>query len=454
MTAEEVYAALLARAGRGPAERRLDAIARVLELLGRPDRRFRFIHITGTNGKTSTSRIAASVLQAHGRHVGLFTSPHLSRFTERIVVAGSPVEESLLVRAWISTQAAIEEVDAELTREGRPPVTFFEALTALAYRCFARAGVELAVVEVGVGGAWDASNAADGEVAVVAPIALDHAERLGSTVAEIAAVKAGIVKAGATVVSARQEGEAAAVLADQARRQGAGLLLAGRDFDALPAAPAVAHAALRGAAPVSQLVTLWGPFGRIADAELPLLGAHQAENAALAMTAAHLLLGPEGTNLAAARTGLREASSPGRFEVLAGSPLVVADAAHNPHGAGTLRRTAESWERASEFALVLGVLRDKDAGGIVRELAPLAGLLVATRPASERALPAEELAALAGSVRPDIPVLAAPSAESAIALARDWAGAGSGRAVLATGSIALVGEVRELLRGAPLAPPR
>ena len=228
--ADAVYSALLTRQGEAWVQPRVERTRRVLELLGDPQHSYRVVHVTGTNGKTSTSRMIESIVRAHGLRTGLFTSPHLQRFTERIMIDGAPIADGAVADAWDDIAPIVDLVDAELTAAGDAPLTFFELLTVLAFAAFADAPIDVAVVEVGMGGSWDSTNAADGDVAVLTPIDIDHADRLGNTVAEIASVKAGIIKADAAVVSARQRPEAVAAIRTQAVAQNATVAFEGTEF--------------------------------------------------------------------------------------------------------------------------------------------------------------------------------------------------------------------------------
>ncbi len=264
--ADAVYAALLTRQGERWVQPRVERTRRVLELLDDPQRTYRVVHVTGTNGKTSTSRIAESLVRAHGLRTGLFTSPHLERFTERIQIDGEPADDAAIADAWDEISPIVDLVDAELTSVGDAPLTFFELLTVLAFVAFADAPVDVAIVEVGMGGSWDSTNTADGDVAVFAPIDLDHADRLGDTIAEIATVKAGIIKPGALAVSAAQDAAATAVLRETAARQGATLAMEGADFAVTADVLAVG----------GQQFSMRGLAGSYDDLYLPLYGAHQA----------------------------------------------------------------------------------------------------------------------------------------------------------------------------------
>lgn len=428
--ADAVYAELLQRQGEQWVQPRVERTARVLEFLDDPQRTYRVIHVTGTNGKTSTSRIIESLVRAHGLRTGLFTSPHLERFTERIMIDGEPVSDAAVADAWDEIAPFVEIVDAELAAAGDAALTFFELLTVLAFVAFADAPIDVLVLEVGMGGSWDSTNTADGDVAVFAPIALDHRDRLGNTLAEIADVKAGIIKDGAAVVSARQDPAAEAVLRAAAQRRGATVAFEGDAFRLAEQRLAVG----------GQLVSIAGLAGTYADEYLPLYGEHQGFNAALAIAAVESLLGGASQPITGEvlTEGLGQVTSPGRMQLIGASPTVIVDAAHNPHGAHALVAALRSSFDFDEWGLVLGILGDKDAVGIVDELVPFAAHVFATSPDSDRAADADAIADLVErrggrvTVHHDLPV----AAEAA----REWAAASDRRAVVIAGSVVLAGE--------------
>lgn len=428
--ADAVYEELLKRQGERWVQPRVERTRRVLELLDDPQRTYRVVHITGTNGKTSTARIIESLIRAHGLRTGLFTSPHLERFTERILIDGEPVADGVIADAWDEVEPFLGIVDAELAAQGDAPLTFFEILTVLAFVAAADAPVDVLVLEVGMGGSWDSTNTADGDVAVFAPIDIDHADRLGDTIDEIAEVKAGIIKDGAAVVSARQDAAAAAVLREAAAERGATIAFEGDEFALEEDRLAVG----------GQLITVRGLAGVYRDEYLPLYGGHQGANAALAIAAVESLIGGgsqpiPGDVLA---EGLGQVSSPGRLQLVGTDPTVIVDAAHNPHGARSLVRALDEVFDFDEWGLVLGAFADKDVAGIVDVLAPAVARVFLTPLASERAAGVDDLAALtraAGletSVHDDL--------FDATNAARDWATAGDRRAVVVAGSVVLAGE--------------
>lgn len=411
----------------------LERIRDVSARLGDPQRAYPSVHITGTNGKTTVAGIVSGVLDAHGVRTGTYTSPHLQDVRERIRVAGRPLSRRDIVVGLDELAPVLAAVEA---RRGEM-VTFFETLTALATAHFATAGVEAGVLEVGMGGRWDATNLCDGRVAVVNRVALDHAE-LGSTVEAVAGEKAGIVKDGAVVVSAGQQPSVDRLLARATAERGGRLLRAGADF----------RVRARRPAPGGQHLVVDTPRGRSLGVFLPLHGAHQAENAAVALAAAEAMLTARGGELSPvrARRALATVRSPGRLEVFPrpGLAPVVLDGAHNPAGAESLATALRSEFGYRRRVLVLGVLGDKDVEGIVDALLGIADEIVATQPVYSRAAPAERLAKVArmagrvARVAEDVP--GALEAASHLAGPED--------VIVVTGSLYTVGEARDALGGA------
>ncbi|WP_430646429.1 bifunctional folylpolyglutamate synthase/dihydrofolate synthase [Agromyces sp. GXS1127] len=430
--ADAVYADLIARVGESAPQPRLDATRRAVELLGDPHRAAPVIHLTGTNGKTSTSRMIESILRAQGLRTGLLTSPHLVRFTERIRIDGEPIADEAVARIWEEITPVVAIVDDELRAAGEEALTYFEALTVLAFAAFADAPVDVVVLEVGMGGEWDSTNVADGQVAVITPIAIDHEQRLGRTVAEIARTKAGIIKPGAEVVTAFQEPDALRVLNEVAERNDASLAVEGGAFAILDSRVAVG----------GQLVSVRGLAGEYRDLALPLHGRHQAENAAVAIAAVEAFLG-RAVRLAddVLEAGLGAATSPGRLQLVSTDPAILVDAAHNPHGAAALVAALGEAFDFDELVIVLGILGDKDAAGIVRALEPAGAHFIVTTSESDRAVPAERLAVVVADVVGPERVDVVERLDDALDEARDWAGRGEKRGVVVTGSITLVGDV-------------
>lgn len=432
--ADAVYAALLARQGEQWVQPRVERTRRVLELLGDPQATYRVVHLTGTNGKTSTARIVESIVRAHGLRTGLFTSPHLERFTERVMIDGEPIDDGLVADAWDEISPFVDLVDAELAAAGDAPLTFFELLTVLAFVAFADAPVDVAVIEVGMGGSWDSTNTADGDVVVFAPIDLDHADRLGNTIAEIATVKSGIIKPGAAAVSAEQNPAALEVLKAAADARSASLAVEGDAFGLTAQSLAVG----------GQQISVQGLAGTYDELYLPLYGAHQGHNAALAIAAVESLIGgaeqPLATDVVA--DGLAQVTSPGRLQLVGVAPTVLVDSAHNPHGARALVSALEDSFDFDEWGIVLGAFGDKDIAGIVSTVVPAAAHVFATAPDSDRAADPDALADLVEAAGAHVTVHRnlAEAAEAA----REWAAASDRRAVVIAGSVVLAGEALQL----------
>ncbi|HEV7622917.1 MAG TPA: Mur ligase family protein [Amnibacterium sp.] len=436
--------AIYARVGEVAPQPRLSATRRALELLGDPHHAYPIVHITGTNGKTSTSRIIESLLRAQNLRTGLFTSPDLGRLNERIVVDGEPIDDDTLLGNWHDVEPYLAMADQALEAAGEAPLTFFEALTVLAYATFADAPIDVGVIEVGMGGEWDSTNVADGQVAVFTPIDLDHMDRLGSTIGAIARTKAGIIKPGSSVVSAMQAPEALVELERAAELSEAAVSLEGRDFRVLSRTPAVG----------GQVIDVQGRAGRYDGVFLPLLGAHQAQNAAVAIAAVETFVG-DGSLAIDRRVldeGLALATSPGRLQVVATGPTVVVDAAHNPHGAAALAAGLSESFRFSHLVAVLAVLSDKDAAGMVRAVADVVDEFVVTTAPSARTSDPDQLARVVVDVVGADRVLVEPDLERALQTAREHAAdapvgdEGETGGVIAFGSITLVGRALQIAR--------
>ncbi len=442
-TFEEVEDALLSRWPETRLEPSLDRIRAFTELLGDPQTAYRVVHLTGTNGKTSTSRMIDTLLRALELRTGRFTSPHVERMNERISVDGEPLTDEEFVRAFNDVAPYTHLVDEDQEH----PLSFFEAVVGMAYAAFADAPVDVAVVEVGMGGSWDATNVADGDVAVVLPIAVDHAQYLGSSPLAIAEEKAGIIKPGSVVVLAQQSPEVAELLLARAAEVGATVAREGLEFGVVSRTPAVG----------GQMVSLQGLQGRYDEVFLPLYGAHQAQNAAVALAAVEALVAGGAQSQALdeeiVRAAFAEATSPGRLEIVRRSPTIVLDAAHNPHGAEALGAALDDSFAFSPLIGVLGVMGDKDHEGLLVALEPHLAHVICTQNSTSRSMPAAELGAAAvevfGEDRVTVTARLADAIDQAAALAEageafgDPLGSG---AVLVTGSVVTVGEARSLLR--------
>jgi folylpolyglutamate synthase/dihydropteroate synthase len=449
----------------------LDRVAALVGVLGDPQRAFPVVHVTGTNGKTSTTRMIETLLRERGLRTGRFTSPHLVSMRERICVDGEPLSAERFVELYDEISLYVKLIDDQ-----QPvPLSFFEILTGMMFAAFADAPVDVAVIEVGMGGRWDATNVADGAVAVITPIAMDHMQWLGDSIEAIATEKAGIIKPGAIAVLARQQAAAAEILLERAELVGATVAREGFEFGVL-----ARELALGG-----QLIALQGLHGVYADVFLPLFGAHQATNAACALAAVEAFSSVSvtapaggddepiatigsglGTGLGAGftqaglapdlvREGFAKVSSPGRLDILRRSPTVIADAAHNPAGmAVTVAALTESFD----FNRVIGVVavaEDKDVAGLLAELEPVLAEIVVTTNSSPRAMPVAELAELARDIFGDDRVQVAQRLDDALDLAisladaADEDGAAEGRpgssAVLVTGMVVTAGDAQLLL---------
>ncbi|WP_030418271.1 folylpolyglutamate synthase/dihydrofolate synthase family protein [Streptomyces sp. SCSIO 75703] len=435
----EVEAELATRWGETKLEPSVARIAALMDVLGEPQRSYPSLHITGTNGKTSTARMIEALLGAFDLRTGRYTSPHVQSVTERISLDGAPVSAERFIDTYRDIAPYVEMVDAR--EEYR--LSFFEVLTGMAYAAFADAPVDVAVVEVGMGGSWDATNVIDGDVAVVTPIDLDHTDRLGETHAEIAAEKAGVIKRGATVILAQQPVEAAQALLKKAVAVDATVAREGLEFGV----------GARQVAVGGQLLTLRGLGGEYTDVFLPLHGAHQAHNAAVALAAVEAFFGvgaerAEPLDGETVRRAFAAVASPGRLEVVRRSPTVVLDAAHNPAGA---RVTAEAVGEAFQFSRLIGVVGasgDKNVRGLLEAFEPVFAEIVVTQNSTHRAMDADALAALAVEVFGEDRVQVEPrlpdALEAAITLAEEE-GEFAGGGVLVTGSVITVGEARLLL---------
>jgi dihydrofolate synthase/folylpolyglutamate synthase len=438
----------------------IDRVRDLVDLLGSPQRAYPVIHVAGTNGKTSTARMIETLLRERGLRTGLMTSPHLRTMRERIVIDGQPIGEEQFVESYEEIAPYVDMIEEKHGLK----LSFFEVLTAMGFAAFADAPVDVAVVEVGMGGTWDATNVADGAVAVVTPIGLDHTGHLGETIEEIAGEKAGIIKDGAIAVIGRQPLAAAEVLLRRASETGATVAREGIEFGVINREIGVG----------GQLVTLQGLHGTYDEIFVPLFGEHQVSNAACALAAVEAFAGgaptagepdldavtrgavPEayeggdgGLDPRLVRSGFAQVSSPGRLEVVRTGPTVLLDATHNPAG---MTATVETLTDAFGFTRLVALFAaaaDKDIAGMLELLEPMVEELVVTRNSSPRSMPPEELAELAegifGMDRVHVADRMDDAIDQALTLAEetgDYQGAG----VLITGSVVTAGDARVLLR--------
>jgi dihydrofolate synthase/folylpolyglutamate synthase len=418
----------------------LDREAMLVDLLGTPQAAFPVIHITGTNGKSSTARMVDALLRQFGLRVGRFTSPVFEDLNERISIDGQAITPERFDELYAELVPFIELVDAKFGDR----LTIFEILTAMAYVGFADAPVDIAVVEVGMGGSWDSTNVADGRVAVLTPIGLDHQNYLGDTVRDIALEKSGIIKPGAYVICAAQPEEAAEPILERCAEVGATIAREGAEFGVRE----------RGLAIGGQVLTIQGLGGGYDEVYLPLHGAHQAQNAAVALAAVEAFLGAgpgSPLDVETVRAGFVDATSPGRLERVRSSPTILLDAAHNPHGmAATVAALEEEFD-FRRLVAVLAVFADKDALGMLELLEPAVDKIVITRNSSERSMSVTKLAGLAIDVFGEDRIEVAPDLPDAIAAAVYLAEADlhtglSGVGVIITGSVQTVADARKLLQ--------
>lgn len=406
----------------------LDRIEDLLDLMGSPHEGYPIIHVAGTNGKTSTARLATLILVAHGLNTGTYTSPHLQHIEERLAVNGrfSTSEEFALAVADVAAFADLRE-DA-----GETPNTYFELTTAAAFAFFADQAVNAAVIEVGLGGRLDSTNVVDAEVCVVTSIGQDHTEFLGEDLASIAGEKVAIAGPSSILVTGQLPDEAIEVANQRAREMGIQHRRYGIDFGI--------EAYERGVG--GWLATIRGAETTYEDVFLPLHGHYQLVNFSIAVAATEALVGRK-LDVDALRDAASVATVPGRMEPLSSSPFLMVDGAHNADGVETLVESIREEYPTIKWQIVLGVMGDKNVDQMIEHLGPIARGIITTAVDEKRAVPTVELANRVAALLPDIPVIAADTIDYALDMARAEAGADG--AVLVTGSIYLVGQIRELL---------
>lgn len=432
---DAIEKALLARWPENRIAPTLERISALVDMLGSPQLTYPTIHIGGTNGKTTTARMIDSLLFEMGLRTGRFTSPHLESYLERISINGQSIYAKELIFAFNDISAYFDLMDTKFDN----PISFFEAITALAFAAFAEHPIDVGVIEVGMGGTWDATNVVDADVSVIMPIGLDHMEYLGNTIGEIAATKAGIIKEQGFVVLAQQEPEAAVELLRRAAEVGADIAREGLEYSIDSRAVAVG----------GQLISITGLRGHYDDIFLPLHGKHQASNAAAALIAVEAFFGEQDLDIDAVRAGFANITSPGRCEIIHRDPTIILDAAHNPHGASALAETIQSEFTFDDVTGIVAVMADKDALGILLALEPVMNQIIVTTNSSERSMGVAELQALANTVFGSDRVFVQPMLTDAI----DKALTDSLRplseeslAILITGSVVTVGQARAAVR--------
>lgn len=432
---DAIEKALLARWPENRIAPTLERISALVDMLGSPQLTYPTIHIGGTNGKTTTSRMVDSLLFEMGLRTGRFTSPHLESYLERICINGQPIDAKELIFSFNDISPYLDLMDTKFDN----PISFFEAITALAFAAFAEHPIDVGVIEVGMGGQWDATNVVDADVSVIMPIGLDHMEYLGNTIAEIATTKAGIIKEQGFVVLAQQEPEAAVELLRRAAEVGADVAREGLEYSIDSRAIAVG----------GQLISITGLRGHYDDIFLPLHGKHQASNAAAALIAVEAFFGEQDLDIDAVRAGFANVTSPGRCEIVHRDPTIILDAAHNPHGAKAIAETIQSEFTFDDVTGIVALMADKDALGILQALEPVMNQVIVTTNSAARSMSVGDLEALATQVFGADRVFAQPTLADAI----DKAIKDSVRplseeslAILITGSVVTVGEARTAVR--------
>ena len=432
---DAIEKALLARWPETRIAPTLDRISALVDILGSPQLSYPTIHVGGTNGKTTTSRMIDSLLFEMGLRTGRFTSPHLESYLERISINGQPIDAKELIFSFNDISPYLDLMDSKFDN----PISFFEAITALAFAAFAEHPIDVGVIEVGMGGQWDATNVVAADVSVITPIGLDHMDYLGSTIAEIAATKAGIIKEHGFIVLAQQTPEAAVELLRRAAEVGADVAREGLEYSIDSRAIAVG----------GQLISITGLRGHYDDIFLPLHGKHQASNAAAALIAVEAFFGEQDLDIDAVRAGFANVTSPGRCEVIHRDPTIILDAAHNPHGAKAIAETMQSEFTFDEVTGIVALMADKDALGILQALEPVMNLVIVTTNSSERSMKVADLSKLATEVFGADRVFAEDTLQAAIDRAvRDAVRPLSDEslAILITGSVVTVGEARTVVR--------
>jgi dihydrofolate synthase/folylpolyglutamate synthase len=430
---QEIEASLMARIPEHKLRPRLEPTRRAVELLGDPQRSYRVIHVTGTNGKTSTSRFIERILREHGLRTGRFTSPHLINLNERIALDGEPISNEILYEVFKDIEPVLDMVDKELLEQGESRLTFFEALAVLAFAAFADAPIDVLVLEVGMGGAWDSTNVADGDVAVFTPIDLDHQERLGETLSEIAETKSGIIKPGAAVVSAVQPIEALKVLERVATEIGDTFRILGQDFTVTEYVESE----------IGITFSIQGLAGKYDNLFIPLHGAYQAANAAVAIAAVEEFIGSATAPLSdiILRPALADVSSPGRLQVVSKSPRIILDAAHNPHGAESLASALENSFGLPHVVGVVSILGEKDAEGILKHFEKVMAEIIITKSSSVRAVDSQELAKTAIEIFGADRVSVEDDFRDALSLAEVKLPPTPNSTIVVTGTVSLIGDV-------------
>ncbi|PJM75181.1 bifunctional folylpolyglutamate synthase/dihydrofolate synthase [Bifidobacterium simiarum] len=446
-TLDEVYRTIMGRAPEHDFDPKIDRMATIMDMLGNPQQSFRVVHITGTNGKGSTARMVESICRHYGLRTGLYTSPHVEKVTERIRIDGQQLSDDEFVDIWDQVKDFIDLLDAKSAEVGDPKMSFFEVLTTMAFWAFADAPVDVAVVEVGMGGLWDATNVLDGDASIIGPVDMDHMQWLGDTVEQIAEQKAGIIKSNSTVIVGPQP-HAEAVLPIIERtvqeKHAQGLVRDGEEMEVVSRQPAVG----------GQIATLRTPNGLYEDVPISMFGEHQAHNALAALAAAEVVVpvnGPLDGDVVA--ESLSSVKVPGRIEVVRTSPTIIVDGGHNLNAVTALRDAIEENFDFQQLVGVVSMMKDKDVEEVLGLLEPMLETIVVTENSwKNRVMPAEDLERLAIEVFGEDRVIRKDYLPDAIQTAVDLVdsaddtGVGYGHGVLVCGSFVTAGDARLLLK--------
>lgn len=446
----QVYREIMSRAPEHDFDPSLDRMKMVVDYLGHPEESFRVIHVTGTNGKGSTARMAEAICRAYGLRTGLYTSPHVQKVTERIAIDGQRVSDEAFVDLYYQVKGFIDLVDKESQAQGGPRMSFFEVLTTMAIWAFADAPVDVAIVEVGMGGRWDATNVLNADAAVIGPVDMDHMQWLGDTVEQIAQEKAGIIKPDSTVVIGPQPHAEAVepILEDQAQEVGAKALLRdGQELQVVSRMPAVG----------GQVASLRTPRGLYEGIPIAMFGQHQAHNALAALAAAETVI-PVSDQLDPdlVASALQGVKVPGRIEVVRSSPTIIIDGGHNVQAVSALRDALEENFDFKQIVGVVSMMKDKEVEAVLGVMEPVLDKIVVTENSwSARVMPVDQLEQIASQVFGPDRVIRGEDFPDAIQKAVDLVdvddetGVGYGHGIVIFGSFVTAGDARTLLEEKP-----
>ena len=437
---QEIFAQIVQRAPEHKIQPSLDRVVDALDILGNPQLAYPVVHVAGTNGKTSTSRMIDSLMTAWGTKTGRFTSPHLCVPNERISIAGEPITDETFIYAYEDVLPYIKMADENSLKKQGPRLSFFELLTVMAYAYYADAPVDVAIMEIGMGGLWDCTNVVDAAGSVITPISIDHTKWLGSTLSEIATQKAGIIKENQIVIVGRQDPEAEKVIREKIEKVSAKAYFMDKDMKILDRKIAVG----------GQLLTMQTPFGIYENVFLPLHGEYQAENALLALCATEAFYGSKTIDAKVVESGFLNASSPGRLEIVRTSPTVVVDATHNPGGAKVLSQAVCEIFPQAYITGIFSAMADKDVESILLEMEKVVAQIVLVQMSSDRGMDIKELEKIAvnvfGEERVHIATDLLDAIDKATAISDTNAQCMAGSVILSFGSVYLAGEIRRMFK--------